>query len=94
MYFSVSNPTGRDDVLLGAVSDIGGRAILRETTGGGGTRPVLHVHVPSGGGVSFEPGSYEVELVGVDRRLSSGSIVRLTLRFEHAGTIQVSAGVR
>jgi copper(I)-binding protein len=94
VYFAVSNPTGRDDVLLGASSDIGGRAIIRETTSAGHTRPVLHVEVPSGGEVSFQPGSYEVELVGVDRSLGSGSIVRLTLRFEHAGAIPVSAGVR
>jgi copper(I)-binding protein len=94
VYFAVSNPTGRDDVLLGASSDIGGRAIIRKEASAGRTHLVRHVEVPSGGEVSFQPGSYEVELVGVDRRLGSGSIVRLTLRFEHAGAVPVSAGVR
>lgn len=94
VYFAVTNPTGRNDVLLGASSDIGGRAIIRRTTSAGRTRPVRHVGVPSGGEVPFQPGSYDVELVGVDQKLGSGSTVRLTLRFEHAGTIPVSAGVR
>jgi copper(I)-binding protein len=94
VYFLVSNPTPRPDVLVGASSEVGGRAVLQRATTAGGTRSVDRVTVAAGGQVAFQPGSYDVALVGMKRVPSSGSVVRLTLRFEHAGVIEVLAGVR
>jgi copper(I)-binding protein len=94
VYFLVSNPTSRPDVLIGATSEVGGHAVLRQTTSAGSMRPVDHVTVPAGGEVAFEPGSYDVALAGVKRAPRSGDVVRLELRFEGAGGIEVSAGGR
>jgi periplasmic copper chaperone A len=94
VYFVVSNPTSRPDVLRGASSEVGGLATVRKTTAAGTVRPVDHVTVPAGGEVDFQPGGYDVALGGLKRAPTSGSVVRLTLRFENAGEIEVAAGVR
>jgi periplasmic copper chaperone A len=94
VYFLVSNPSGRPDVLRGASSKVGGRAILEKATSAGSMQPVDRVTVAAGGQVAFQPGSYQVALVGLDRAPRSGTVVRLELDFRRAGQVEVSAGVR
>jgi copper(I)-binding protein len=52
------------------------------------------VDVPAGGVVTFKPGSYHVMLIGLKKPLKTGDRLELHLRFEKAGTIDVSAPVR
>jgi copper(I)-binding protein len=94
VYFGLSNNTDRDDVLLGASSDLAEHAVVRGRSARGAMKPVTSLAIPAGGHLDFEPGSYDVELVGVNEHLGSGSTVELELRFMQAGTVDVTAGVR
>jgi periplasmic copper chaperone A len=94
VYFGLSNRGNQDDVLLGATSEVGGRALIQTASHGGQTGPIHRLKLAAGGDLEFAPGSYDVELAGVDQTVRSGTVVRLALRFELAGRVEVSAGVR
>jgi hypothetical protein len=66
------------------------------TTMGGGMvmRPVAAVPVGAGETVSFEPGGYHVMLMGLTAPLMPGQTFEVTLVFEHAGEVVVTATVR
>lgn len=59
-----------------------------------GMQPVARLQIPAGGSVELQPGSYHVMLIGLTRELRSGDTIEITLRFEHAGEIVISAPVR
>ncbi len=57
-------------------------------------RPVDRVPVPAGGSVELKPGSYHVMLLELAAPLEVGQKVTLTLEFERAGEVVVTAEVR
>jgi copper(I)-binding protein len=62
-------------------------------------RPVQDIPVPAGETVELRPGGMHLMLIGLAAPLQQGGRVPLTLRFEHAGEVQVeliveSAGAR
>ncbi len=59
-----------------------------------GMRPVARIDVPAGGAVELKPGSYHLMLVGLTADLRPGASIQLTLTFEKAGQVTVSAEVR
>ena len=63
---------------------------------GGGMmmQPVASVHIGAGETVSFEPGGYHVMLMGLTAPLIPGQTFDVTLVFEQAGEIVVTAEVR
>jgi copper(I)-binding protein len=75
--------------------DMGGSTMAGHDMGGAMTmHPVSAVHVGAGETVSFEPGGYHVMLMGLVRPLQVGETFEVTLVFEHAGEITVTAEVR
>lgn len=94
VYFILGNQGSEDDALLGASSPMADRAIVQETMPSGTVRTVDRLVIPAGGEVSFGPGEYDVELIGLTSPPRSGSVVRLVLRLENHGSIPFTAGVR
>jgi copper(I)-binding protein len=59
-----------------------------------GMQPVARLEIPAGGTVELKPGSYHIMLIGLTRELKAGDTIELTLTFEKAGDVKVSAEVR
>jgi periplasmic copper chaperone A len=59
-----------------------------------GMQPVARVEIPAGGSLRLEPGGYHLMLVGLRKDLSAGDTIELSLRFEKAGEVTVTAQVR
>ena len=57
-------------------------------------RPVNALDIKAGTGVSLSPGGYHIMLIGLSAPLSVGDQVELTLTFENAGKINITAPVR
>lgn len=57
-------------------------------------QPVASVPVPAGGTVTFAPGGYHVMLIDLASPLEVGTIIPVTLTFQKAGEITVTADVR
>jgi hypothetical protein len=93
LYFTAR---GGPDALVSASTDVAREAQIHETViGEEGTmsmRQVLRLEVPAGGELVLEPGGFHLMLVGVDE-LAVGDTVEITLVWENAGEVTVSAEV-
>jgi copper(I)-binding protein len=97
VYFMVENTGTEADRLVGASSDAAGVVQVHETTMVDGTASmgeVEGVDVPAGGSVTFEPGGYHVMLMEIPEALEVGSSIDVTLSFEGAGDLDVTAEIR
>jgi copper(I)-binding protein len=97
-YMTITNGTLADDSLVAVSTPAAASASLHETStdasGMTGMHPVDGIKIPAGGTVTLEPGGYHVMLMGLTGDLAAGQVVRLTLTFKTAGSIDVSAEVR
>lgn len=97
-YMTITNETGQADALLSVATPAAANPELHQTTAEGsgmmGMRPVERVNVPAGGTVSLEPGGFHVMLINLTEELTAGSTIELTLTFEKAGEVKVTAEVR
>jgi copper(I)-binding protein len=103
-YATVTNAGTAADALVGASSPSAASVEVHETmavgspdaAGGGmmGMQPVARVEIPAGGSLRLMPGSYHLMLIGLLRDLKVGDSIDLTLTFEKAGAITVTAQVR
>ena len=59
-----------------------------------GMQKIDRLEIPAGGKVELKPGSYHVMLIGLTRELQVGETIEITLTFEQAGEVKVSAEVR
>ncbi len=57
-------------------------------------RPVAKIEVPAGGTIELKPGGYHIMLMGLTHELTAGETIVLTLTFEKASPITVTADVR
>jgi copper(I)-binding protein len=57
-------------------------------------QPVESIEVPADGSVALEPGGYHVMLLDVKKELVPGDTIEVTLTFERAGEVTVTADVR
>jgi copper(I)-binding protein len=57
-------------------------------------QPVESIEVPADGTVALEPGGYHVMLLDVQKELVPGDTIEVTLTFELAGEVTVTADVR
>ncbi len=97
VYFMVENSGTEDDRLVAASSDAAGVVQVHETTMADGTATMAEVEgvdVPAGGSVTFEPGGYHVMLMEIPEALEVGSSIDVTLSFEGAGDVDVTAEIR
>ena len=97
VYFMVENTGAEADRLVSAVSDAAGVVEVHETTMVEGTAQmgeVEGVDIPAGGTVTFEPGGYHVMLMEIPEPLGVGAQIDVTLTFEQAGDVGVTAEIR
>jgi len=96
-YLVIANSGSSADNLIKAESDVADSVELHTMTMQDNVMkmtPVEKIEVPAGGSVELKPGSFHVMLIGLRHELKEGDVVKLTLTFEKAGTIQVEAPVR
>jgi copper(I)-binding protein len=95
-YMTLRNATAAPDRLL-AVSSTVGRAELHTMTMDNNVmrmRAVEAVDIPAGGSALLQPSGLHIMLVDLREPLRAGTQVPLTLRFERAGTVEVSVPVQ
>lgn len=97
-YLTITNGTGEPDALLSVSTPVATTPELHETSadpsGMMGMHPVDRIDVPAGQSVKLQPGGYHIMLIGLTADLVAGSTIQLTLTFEKAGQITVTAEVR
>jgi periplasmic copper chaperone A len=59
-----------------------------------GMQPIARLEIPAGGSVALKPGSYHIMLIDLNQELKVGETIEITLKFEKAGDVKVSAVVR
>lgn len=59
-----------------------------------GMRPVATIDIPAGGSIELKPGGYHIMLMDLKQDLKAGTTITLTLTFEKAAPITVTAEVR
>lgn len=95
-YFTVRNNRETVDRLVGVTTPAAGRATLYRTRISS-TRvrytPVESLEIGGGRTVRLRPGAYHVRLENLARPLAVGDFVSLTVQFERAGRVEVSARV-
>ena len=93
-YLTLMSPTG--DRLTGVTSPAAAKTQLHEMTNDGGVmkmRELSAIDLPPGQPVTLKPGGAHIMMMGLDHPLRPGESIRLTLRFEKAGTRDVTAAV-
>jgi copper(I)-binding protein len=95
-YFTVKNEGKQADRLLRVSSPVAKSAAIHSMTMDGNImrmRNVPSLDIPPGAKVTLSPGGSHVMLVDLAHPLVAGGQVPLTLTFEKAGTIDVTADV-
>jgi periplasmic copper chaperone A len=95
-YLVIQN-NGAADMLLSVTSDVAQTIELHESMMSGNMMsmsPVPSIEVPANGKAELKPGGFHMMLMGLTRALKVGDKVQLTLNFEMAGKIPVTADVR
>ncbi len=96
-YLVIQNNGAAVDKLLSVESDIARTIELHQSMESGGMMqmsPVPNIPVPANGKVELKPGGFHMMLMGLTRPLKIGDKVQLTLNFEKAGKIPVTAEVK
>jgi periplasmic copper chaperone A len=95
IYFTVVSKSDPDQ-LLGVSTPVAATAELHETSVDNGVmkmRPVQSIALVPGKPVTLKPGGYHVMLMGLKNPLKAGTNFPLTLTFEHAQPVTVTANV-
>jgi hypothetical protein len=96
-YLTVSNSGNKDDVLLEVRSPVAEKVEIHDMTMDGMVMKMRRLDalpVAAGESVALAPGGKHIMLIGLVEPLSEGMAVPLTLVFERAGEVAVSAPVR
>ena len=96
-YLVVKNGGSATDRLLGVSAGVAERAELHSHTidaqGIATMRPAPAFEVPAGGEARLQPGGTHIMLIGLKTPLVEGTSFPLSLRFERAGTLEVTVRV-
>ena len=106
-YMRIENTGSAADALIGAASPAARTVEVHETVAMGspapdasgegemmGMQPVARLEIPAGGTIELKPGGYHIMLIDLNRELKAGDKIEITLTFEKAGTVKVTAEVR
>ncbi|MCA9955607.1 MAG: copper chaperone PCu(A)C, partial [Anaerolineales bacterium] len=99
-YMTLTNSSNTDDMLLSASTDACGMVELHEMYDKGdgvmGMRPVEggSIQVPAGGSTELKPGGLHVMCMMKQIDFEAGTEIPLTLTFENAGEMEVTAVIR
>jgi copper(I)-binding protein len=88
-YVEVVNQGGAADTLVGVVSDIAGRAELRDRSG-----RLSKVRIPPASKVGLTSEERHIELYDLKQDLRTGDVIIVTLLFEKSGAIGAITAVR
>jgi copper(I)-binding protein len=94
VYMVIENKGDEADALVAAHADIAGTTEIHQTiTEGAETRmePIDRIEVPAGESVELAPGGLHVMLQELETAIEPGDEVPLTLTFEKAGEVLVTA---
>jgi len=104
-YMTIANGTGTDDALVSASTPVG-MAQVHEVVAVGSAEPmssaapmmgmqqIEKLPIPAGGSVELKPGSFHIMIMNVTQPLKAGSTIQVTLTFEKAPPVTVTAEVR
>ena len=96
-YLVIENRGAREDRLLSVHTAAAAKTEMHQTTMGEGgvmrMRPMADLPIPAGQTVAFRSGGDHLMLSGITTPLKAGDFIDLTLSFEVAGDIVVSAEV-
>ncbi|MGE0257941.1 MAG: copper chaperone PCu(A)C [Alphaproteobacteria bacterium] len=93
-YVTLLSPSG--DRLTGVSSSAAKVSQLHEMANEGGVmkmRELSAIDLPPGQPVTLKPGGAHIMMMGLDHPLRPGESIQLSLRFEKAGTREVTAAV-
>jgi copper(I)-binding protein len=96
-YMVLQNESDTPDALIAANTDAAETVELHTVVMENNVmmmRPVEQIDIPASGETELRPGGFHVMLLGINRDLAEGDTVDLTLTFEHAGDISITAPVR
>lgn len=95
-YFTLANSGGRDRLLSVGAGGVG-RASLHETSMDGAMMRMRSldggIEIPARGQVRLTSNGKHVMIQNLLRPLAAGSNIRLTLRFERQGAVEIAAPV-
>ncbi|MBX9927136.1 MAG: DUF1775 domain-containing protein [Hyphomicrobiaceae bacterium] len=92
-FLTIRNTGTVADRLIGAELDGGKRTEIHETTSVDGIMRMRHVGeivIPAGATVELKPGGLHIMIMGLDKPVEAGSVVKGTLVFEKAGRVAVT----
>lgn len=95
-FVTLVNTGTQDDALVSAASPVARVVELHTHLMDGGImrmRPVDSIAVPAGQAVALKPGGLHIMLIDLNHGLQEGDQVPITLSFEHAGSLDVTATV-
>lgn len=97
-YMVLENSGSEDDKLVSVTTDVAMMVELHETKEVNGMMEMAPVSggivIPANGQVELKPGGYHVMLMQLNEELVAGDTINLTLQFENAGEMQITAEVR
>jgi hypothetical protein len=96
IYMTLINNSAVPDRLLGATTPMADKVQIHkvsEENGVSSMRELPTMDIASGAKVVFKPGDTHAMLVGLKRPLKEGQTIPLTLEFEKAGKVNVTAFV-
>ena len=97
VYFTLQNPSGEDDRLIGASTPRAERAELHTHVQQGELMSMQKMEafdVPANGALQFKPGGHHVMLFNMTQPLKAGESFPLTLQFEKAGEVTLEVNIR
>jgi len=95
-FFGIRNSGKVADRLIGVSSPLAKSVEIHHSAMTDGVmkmRHVMHVDIPAGKMVMFQPGGFHIMLMGMTKAIKAGAHVPLTLTFERAGKVTVQADV-
>jgi copper(I)-binding protein len=96
-YLSITNRGKTTDRLIASASPVASRVEVHEVVSVDGAmkaRPIAGgLEIKPGKTVVFKPGSHRIVLVGLKRPFRVGELVKGTLTFEKAGTVEIEYAV-
>ncbi|MGE5545853.1 MAG: copper chaperone PCu(A)C [Solirubrobacterales bacterium] len=96
-FMTITNTGAADDHLMEAKSDVAKSVELHmhiEDNGVMKMRPVQSIGVRAGQTVTMEPGGLHVMFIGLNKPLTQGETIQVTLVFEKAGEVKVPVDVK
>lgn len=96
VYFTLHNGGAAPDRLVSAATPMAARSEVHSSVEQGNVvrmEKIERVEVSAGGSVPFQPGGLHVMLTGIVPGAAPGGMMPITLRFERAGEVKISAPI-